>query len=75
MEPIAPNQLLYLWSRGAISTEEAVRQIIQNLIRLQRVFNALNITIYNLRADVDSLIAHTRMPIEPKGSSKPSADD
>ncbi len=75
MEPIAPNQLLHLWSRGAISTEEAIRQIIQNLIRLQRVLDTLNITVYNLRADVDSLIAHTRMPIEPKGSPRPSADD
>jgi hypothetical protein len=44
---------------------------LQHLTKIQTAIDAINITLYNLRADVDSLIAHTGMTPNPKGTKKP----
>ena len=52
-----------------MTVEMTTGHILQNLIKIQTAIDALNITLYNLRADVDSLIAHTGT--NPKGKKKP----
>jgi len=68
---LEPEKLFELWSQGKLSTKEALRQIMQQNIRQQRVIQqthqaieTLNITAKNLRADMDDLIAQTG--IKPK---------
>jgi len=51
MAPIPLNQSLRLWSRGALSTEEAMTRILHNLIKLQRALDALNITMFEVCFD------------------------
>ncbi|HXV97362.1 MAG TPA: hypothetical protein VEC93_02995 [Anaerolineae bacterium] len=71
MATITPNELLSLWTREKITIDMAIGHILQNLVDMQRAYDARNITMYNLRADVDSLIAHTGMKPNPKGNNKP----
>ncbi|MDM8531908.1 hypothetical protein QUF63_12110 [Anaerolineales bacterium HSG25] len=61
---LEPEKLFELWSQGKLSTEEALRQIMQQNVRQYRALDALNITAKNLRADMDDLIAQTG--IKPK---------
>lgn len=65
MEPLSPTKLLNLWSNEAISIEQLAVHILKFLVRMQRAHEAQNLTVYNLRADVDSLIAHTGMSPKP----------
>jgi hypothetical protein len=44
---------------------------LQNLVKIQQAIDTINLTLYNLRADVDSLIAHTGMKPHPTGKKKP----
>jgi hypothetical protein len=63
-KPLEPETLLELWSQGKLSTEEALRRIMEHNIQQQRAVDALNITAKNLRADMDDLISQTG--IKPK---------
>ena len=54
--------LLELWERETLSVEGAIGSILQVLQTLQERQTMHQITLLNLRQDVDSLIAHTRMP-------------
>lgn len=54
-----------------MTAEMAMGHILQNLVKMQRAMDATNITLYHLRADVDSLIAHTKMKPNPRGKKKP----
>ena len=59
------------WEREEITIEMAIGHILQHLVKIQTAIDAINITLYNLRATVDSLIAHTGMKSNPKGKKKP----
>lgn len=54
-----PEQLLALWRQGKLSTEEALSRLMASHHRQQQTIDALNITVYNLRSDLDDLIAQT----------------
>ena len=56
------DELLKLWRREEISIEMAIGHLLQNLAKIQTVIEAGNISLYQLRADVDSLIAQIIMP-------------
>jgi len=71
MGTITPTELLKQWELEKITVEMAIGHILQNLVKMQKTYNARNITLYNLRADVDSLIAHTQMKPNPRGKRKP----
>ncbi len=70
MGTIKPDELLKSWSLGNMTAEMAVGHLIQNLVKLQTAIENINITLYTLCADVDSLIAHTGMMPNPKGKKK-----
>ncbi|MCP4367427.1 MAG: hypothetical protein GY797_04825 [Deltaproteobacteria bacterium] len=71
MGTMPPQELLNKWKREEITTEMAIGHILQHLAKIQTAIDAINITLYNLRATVDSLIAHTGMMPNPKGKKKP----
>lgn len=71
MGTMPPQDLLKKWEREEITVDMAIGHILQHLAKIQTVIDAINITLYNLRATVDSLIAHTGMRPNPKGKKKP----
>ncbi len=71
MGTIPPQDLLKKWQREEITVEMAIGHILQNLAKIQTAIDAINLALYNLRAMVDSLIAHTGMMLNPKGKKKP----
>ena len=70
MGTMTPQKLLQQWVLENMTTEMATGHTLQNLVKIQRAIDAINITLYKSRADVDSLIAHTGM--KPKGKKKPT---
>ncbi|MCP4372608.1 MAG: hypothetical protein GY797_31545 [Deltaproteobacteria bacterium] len=75
MSTVTPDKLLSMWAKEQLTLEMATGHILQNLAKMQTAIDALNITLYNLRADVDSLIAHTGMTPNLKGKKKPPKKD
>jgi len=71
MGTIRPQELLKQWELEKIPVQMATGHILQNLVKIQQAIDAINLTLYNLRADVDSLIAHTGIKPNPKGKKKP----
>jgi hypothetical protein len=71
MGTMSPQELLKQWRGEKMTAEMAMGHVLQNLVKIQRAMDAINITLYNLRADVDSLIAHTKMKPNPRGKKKP----
>ncbi|NIT62020.1 MAG: hypothetical protein GWN00_39250 [Aliifodinibius sp.] len=71
MDTMTPQELLRQWRLEKMTPEMAMGHLLQNLVKIQRAMDATNITLYNLRADVDSLIAHTQMKPNPRGKKKP----
>ncbi len=71
MGTMHPQKLLNKWQLEEMTVEMTTGHTLQNLIKIQTAIDAINITLYNLRADVDSLIAHTGMKPNPKGKKKP----
>ena len=67
MGTTTPDELLKLWKLENITVEMAIGHILQNLVKMQRTHDTRNTKIYNLRADVDSLIIHTGMKPDAKG--------
>ena len=67
MGTMHPQELLKQWELEKIPMERATGYSLQNLVKIQQAIDTINITLYNLRADVDSLIAHTRMKPNAKG--------
>lgn len=72
LSTVTPDKLLSMWAKEQLTLEMAAGHILQNLVKIQTTIDALNITLYNLHADVDSLIAHTGMNPTPKGQKKPA---
>ncbi|MFQ5544064.1 MAG: hypothetical protein ACE5FY_06900 [Nitrospiria bacterium] len=48
---------------------------VDRLQTLEDGLTALNLTVYNMRADVDSLITHTKMPPPSQDRQQPSQTD
>ncbi len=71
MGTMPPQDLLKKWQREEITAEMAIGHILQNLAKVQTAIDAINLTLYDLRAMVDSLIAHTGIMPNPKGKKKP----
>ena len=73
MGTMTPQKLLQQWVLENMTTEMATGHTLQNLVKIQKSIDAINITLYKLRADVDSLIVHTGM--KPKSKKKPPKKD
>jgi hypothetical protein len=71
MGTLHPQELLKQWELEKISIEMVTGHSLQNLVKVQQAIDAINITLYNIRADVDSLIAHTGMKPNQTGKKKP----
>lgn len=71
MGTLSPKDLLREWTLEKLTTEMAIGHTLQNLVKIQQAIDAIQITLRKLRADVDSLIAHTGMKPNPKGKKKP----
>jgi len=69
MGTMTPQKLLQQWKLENMTVEMTTGHILQNLVKIQTAIDAINITLYNLRADVDSLIAYTEMK-KPKSKKK-----
>jgi hypothetical protein len=61
MGTLHPQELLKQWELEKIPLEIATGHSLQNLVKIQQAIDIINLTLYNIRADVDSLIAHTGM--------------
>ena len=70
MGTISPQELFKAWRLEKIKVETAVGHLIQNVIKLYTTIEKMTISLYNLRSDVDSLIAHTGMKPHQKGKRK-----
>jgi hypothetical protein len=71
MGTLHPQELLKQWELEKIPIEMATGHSLQNLVKIQQAIDTINLTLYNIRADVDSLIAHTGMKPNAKGKKKP----
>jgi len=61
MAAMPPHDLLKAWKQDTMPVEMTLGHVVQNLVIL--------------REDIDRLLAHTRMPPNPKGNRKPSKPD
>jgi hypothetical protein len=71
MGTLPPQELLKKWEQEEITVEMAIGHILQHLVKLLTVLEKIKTTLSKLRADVDSLIAHTGMKPNAKGKKKP----
>jgi hypothetical protein len=60
-----------MWAKEQLTLEMATGHSLQNLVKIQQAVDVINLALYNLRADVDSLIAHTGMKPNLTGKKKP----
>lgn len=70
MGTLSPKDLLREWTLEKLTTEMATGHTLQSLVKIQQAIDAIQITLRKLRADVNSLIAHTGMTPNPKGKKK-----
>ena len=70
MGTMSPQELMKHWQIEKMSVEMATGHILQNLIKNQTAIDTINVSLYNLRADVDSLIVHTEMKPNLKDKKK-----
>ena len=61
MGTLTPKKLLQQWTLENMTVEMTTGHTLQNLVEIQQTIDAIQITLRSLRADVDSLIAHTGM--------------
>jgi hypothetical protein len=59
MGTVKPSELLNLWAQEKISVEMAIGHILQNLIIQGSTVETLNLTLYQLKADVDEINTDT----------------
>jgi hypothetical protein len=69
MSTVTPDELLKLWKLEKVTVEMALGHIIQNLVKLHTNDENLETSLYELRGNVDDLIAHTG--IEPRSRTRP----
>jgi len=56
MDSPSPDELLIQWERETLTVEMAIGHLLHYLSKMQTALEAGNITLYQLRADVDSLL-------------------
>jgi hypothetical protein len=66
---VTPEELLKLWKLEKVTVEMALGHIIQNLVKLHTSDENLETSLYELRGNVDDLIAHTG--ITPRARTRP----
>jgi hypothetical protein len=71
MGTLTPPELFRAWQREDLTAEMAIGQLIQTILKLETALTNLNLTLYQLRADVDSLIAHSGLPPTSPGRKSP----
>lgn len=71
MGTVSPDELLRLWELEQITLEMAVGYLIQNQVKHDKAIQAANLSRSSLRADIDSLIVHTKMEGKSQGRKKP----
>lgn len=71
MGTLPPQELLKKWEHEEITVEMAIGHILQHLVKILAALETIKITLRKLRADVDSLIAHTGIKSNAKGKKKP----
>ena len=75
MATYTPAELLQLWKLEQIPLEMTTGHLLQYLVKLHSELEIQRTVAANLRADVDRLIVHTRLPGTRKGKQKPSKPD
>ena len=75
MGTVTPAELLRLWTLEQVTVEMVVGHLIQNLVKQQTALETTNLTLYNLRADVDSLIAQSGMKPSVRGKKQSPSPD
>lgn len=75
MATYTPDELWQLWKTEQLPLEMATGHLLQHLMQLYSKLETERAAVFNLRADVDRLIAHTRLPPLVKGKQKPSKPD
>jgi hypothetical protein len=75
MGTLPPQELLKKWEQEEITVEMAIGHILQHLVKILAALESIKITLRKIRADVDSLIAHTGMKPNPTGKKKPPKQD
>ncbi len=71
MGTVTPPELLKQWQVSDLTAEMAIGHLIQNLVRLEERLTELHRSSRKLRVDVDSLIAHTNLPLPVKTVPQP----
>lgn len=71
MGTLSPQELLKKWEHEEITVEMVIGQMLQHLVKIFAALEIIKTTLRKLRADVDSLIAHTGMKPNAKGKKKP----
>ncbi len=72
MGTMPPEGLLRQWEREGITADMAIGHLIQNMVKQQTAIDTINLTLFNLRGTVGSLVAHTGMDPNPKSKKKPA---
>jgi hypothetical protein len=75
MSTVSPAELWKAWKLDNMPVETAMGQVLQNLVKQQTAIETLTQALSNQRADMDRLIAHTRLPPGMKGKPRPSKPD
>lgn len=71
MGTLHPQELLKQWELETMPIEMITGHSLQNLVKIQQAMDTINLTLYNIRTDVDSLIAHTGIKPIQTGKKKP----
>lgn len=75
MATMLPSELLKLWTREQIPAEMTLGHVVQNLVKLHEEIEVHTSILRKLRADVDRLLAHTKLPPIAQGKAKSSKPD
>jgi hypothetical protein len=68
--PLIDNHSGVQWEREELTMEMVVEHILPHLVKLLAAVEAIKVTLRSLRADVDSLIAHTGINPKHKSAAK-----
>ncbi len=72
MGTIPPPELLKQWQVSDLTAEMAIGHLIQNIVKLDERLTEMHKSARKLRIDVDSLIAHTNLPLPVKTVPQPT---
>ena len=67
LQPIQPEELRQQWAAEALTVEQAIGSLLHYLCQLQIAVEAENISLYQLHAKVDSLLAQLGLESQVEG--------